>query len=360
MRSIIKPLVFFGIPLSLLLSRPTQAEFVTLREDTKRSCSHQLSGAKNIAYQCQVITDSSNSLQVWQDRLSFQFGQLTEAEFNHLINTYGGWSKSKTEVTYNSDRNYQLIDFLPPIIQALDSHRFIPESTHLSNRDINVNSLPANIPKQLYLNCWGLVYEVLRIAQNSLAQPVIFMGQGSIMLDLLRTNSEQLIVIEEPEDDIPQSITKPGDIILIMHKSSTGHQYLDHVAIMIDDGIYFEKAGTGEEVPIRIIDEKTLRQIWQPGVFDYEVRRPIPDAIFPHAQRAFSLKSPKIQQEFAQLNKIPDSIAKNTTIMWEEEAKKLDTSSWFEIASPLPTYMDNLDKAKLTPILYKPLTKSLP
>ena len=353
-----KSLLF--ISLFLLGSKPTQAEFVTLGEDKKESCPLKLTEASKIAHKCQVITDASNPLKVWQKRLSFQFGKLSEAEFNYLIDSYGGWSKSITAVTYNRDHNYQLIDFLPPIIQALDGHQFIPESTKLSNQITNKDSFPVDIQQQLYMNCWGLVYEVLRMAQNSQVQPAIFMGQGSIMLDLLRHNSEQLMTFQEPEAKISQSVTKPGDIILIMHRSSTGHEYLDHVAIAIDDGIYFEKAGTGAEVPIRIIDEKTIRKIWQPGVFYYEVRRPIPDTTFPRVQTAFSLKSPKIKQEFTQINKIPDSIADNTTVMWEEEAKKLQTSSFFAIINPLPTYIDILGKARLTPVLYKPIINSLP
>lgn len=354
MHFFLKSLVFFS--LSLLLSKPTQAEFVTLGEDNKQSCVFKLKRAKNIANQCQVITDARNPLKVWQERLSFQFGRLSTTEFNYLINTYGDWSESKTSVTYDQDRNYQLIDFLPPIVQALEGHRFVPESHKLRSQVANVKGFPADMQQQLYMNCWGLVYEVLRMAQDSQAQPAIFMGQGSIMLDLLRNNSEQLIALQEPEDNIPQSITKPGDMMLIMHRSSTGHEYLDHVAIAIDDGIYFEKAGTGAEVPIRIIDEKTIRQIWQPGVFSYELRRPIPNTVFPDIQTAFSLKSPKIKQKFTQLNKISNSIAENTTIMWEEEATKLQTSSLFAIINPLPTYIDVLGKARLTPGLYKPLT----
>lgn len=351
---ILKVLFFLSIPFSLLLSRPTQAEFVTLGADKKKSCSHQLNEVKNIAYQCQIITDSSNPLKVWQDRVSFQFGKLSAAEFNHLSNIYSGWSESKSAVTYSRDRDYQLVDFLPPIIQALDSHRFIPESTKLSNHNLE-KSLPADIPKQLYLNCWGVIYEVLRMAYEPQTQPTIFMGQGSIVLDLLRKNSEQLMTFQEPEDNIPPSMTQPGDIILIMHQSSSGQEYLDHIAIMIDDGIYFEKAGTGAEVPIRIIDEQTIRQIWQPGVFDYEVRRPIPDASFPHAQKVFSLDAPLIQQEFAQLNQLPNKLARNTSIMWAEEAKKLETISWFGIIDPLSISINIVGKAKLRPLMYEPL-----
>jgi len=142
------------------------------------------------------------------------------------------------------------------------------------------------------MNCWKLVYEVLKGTINPVAKPSIFMGQGSIMLELFRANSDRLFSKSELEQSSLSAIdNKPGDIILVMHTSSSRHEYLEHIAIAIDDGIYFEKAETGESVPIRIIDRQTLTQIWQPGVFDYEVRRLKPDAVLPHPQRVFSLSN---------------------------------------------------------------------
>ena len=317
------------------------AEFVKLREDKINDCSHQLSSIQNIPYQCKIITDQSNSLEVWQNRLIFQFGQISRSQFNRLKNIYSDGRKSKSALVYNPQKSYQLNDFLPPIIQALNNHRFIPEVEHKHQN------------KQLYMNCWGLVYEVLRAGTEERSQPVIFMGQGSLMLNQLRQNSYDLITINKPEDKIAKSLIQPGDILLIMHKSSSGYEYLDHVAIAIDEGIYFEKAGTGADVPIRIIDETTLRQIWQPGVFYYEVRRLKEDAVLPHPQEIFSLNATKIQQEFEQLNIAPN-ISKTTTIMWEEE-EDLANSSLFHIVNPLLISVDNTGKAKLSPRLYQPL-----
>ena len=323
------------------MPRMAIAEFIKLREDKINDCSHQLSSIENIPYQCKIITDQSNSLEVWQNRLSFEFGQISRSQFDRLKNIYSGGRKSKSALVYNPQKSYQLNDFLPPIIQALNNHRFIPE---VENKQ----------QKQLYMNCWGLVYEILRAAIEERSQPVIFMGQGSLMLNQLRQNSYDLITINKPEDKIAKSLIQPGDILLIMHKSSSGYEYLDHVAIAIDEGIYFEKAGTGADVPIRIIDETTLRQIWQPGVFYYEVRRLKSDAVLPHPQEIFSLNATTIQQEFELPNISPD-IGKITSIMWEEEEKDLASSSLFHIVNPLLISVDNMGKAKLSPRLYQPL-----
>ena len=346
--------LFFLSSVFVLAAKPAVAEFVALKKDDIRSCSLKLAQVKHIPHQCKIISDRDNPLEVWQDRLSFDFGKISQFEFNYLKNIYSGWSKSQTAVTYSPDRSYQLIDFVPPLIQAFNGHRFIPETTTIKNK-----SLPwENNRKQLYMNCWGVVYEVLRAAINPQTKPTIFMGQGSLMLEKLRQNSYQVLTFHEPEDTIPKLMIQPGDTILIMHVSSTGHEYLDHIVVALDDGIYFEKAGTGENVPIRIIDEKTLRQIWQPGVFTYEIRRLKQNAILPHPQKIFSLNAPVIKNEFPLLNKMPSSIGKNTSIMWQEEEKNIVTSSWFHLLNTLPIFIDNTGKAKLKPQLYNPLLQS--
>ena len=264
--------VFVIYAIFLLLPKTSQAEFVKLREDQTKPCSLQLFEASKIKHQCQVTTDESSPLEVWENRLSFHFGQISEPDFIFLKNTYSGWSRSQTSVGYDRNKSYQLVDFLPPLIQALNGHRFIPEETAISSQDwyffAPLSSPQTQIKKYLYLNCWGVVYEVLRSATNSQARPTIFMAPASVMLSRIRNHSDLLLTLQEPSEfPIPDVLTKPGDIILILHKSSTGYEYLDHMAIVIDDGVYFEKAGTGADVPMRIIDAETLLKIWRPGVF---------------------------------------------------------------------------------------------
>ena len=338
---------FFISILLIFLPRISHAEFVPLKKDETKPCKLQLSQAQNIPHRCHIISDRTSSLEVWQERLAFDFGMLSFAEFTYLKTTYGGNYKSKSLVAYEPNKSYQLIDFLPPVIQALNNHRFIPEATVINYKDRELN-------KHLYMNCWGLVYEVLRAAKNPLAQPALFMGQGSIMLDLLRDNSHQLLTFDRP-DPISTTITKPGDIILVMHKSSTGYEYLDHIAIAIDDGIYFEKAGTGADVPIRIIDEATLQKIWQPGVFRYEVRRLKQDAMLPHPQEVFGINVPKIQKEFSSLSRLPADIGNSTSIMWSEEDQNISTSSLFHLVNIVPTFLDSQGRQKLNSRLYQPL-----
>ncbi len=352
--------VFFIYFILLLIPKTSKAEFVRLKDDQTESCSFQLFEARNIKHQCLVTTDESSPLEFWKNRLSFDFGKISEENFIYLKNTYSGWSSSQTTVSYDKNKSYQLIDFLPPLIQALNGHRFIPEETTLKNEDENflklVSSSPDELKKYLYMNCWGLVYEVLRAAKHAQAEPTIFMAQASLMLTQLRNNSDMLLTLQEPSEfPIPRSLSEPGDMILVMHKSSAGYEYLDHIAIAIDDGIYFEKAGTGEDVPIRIIDEATLVKIWPPGVFYYELRRPHQDASLPHPQEIFSLKSPEIREQFVTLEKILLNISDETSVTWDVEIKSLSSISWFHMIDISPLSRDDTEKARLIDNLYQPI-----
>ena len=206
------------------------------------------------------------------------------------------------------------------------------------------------------MNCWGVVYEILRLAKNAHAQPTIFMAQSSIILNHLRDNSKQLMTWQKPADFlIANQFMRAGDIILISHHTQASYEYLDHIAIAIDEGIYFEKAGIGEDVPIRIIDEETLKQIWHPEVFSYELRRLKDNAILPHPQEIFSLNSAKIKTKFFPFTEILSHNAQQTTILWEIEDNTLSSLAWFHVVEISPLQQDNSNKAQLRRQLYQPI-----
>lgn len=338
------------------------AEFVRLKDDEVKLCSFKLAEARNIPYKCKVIRDRTLPLEIWQNRLSFEFGKIIQEDFIFLKKTYGGWSRSKSNVIYDPNKSYQLLDFLPPLIQALNGHRFIPEARELNKKEKNFFKLAfqqSNLKKYLYMNCWGLVYEVLRGAKNNQAQPVMFMGQSSILLSEIRDNSHSLGTWLEPNHlPILGSLTKPGDIILILHTSRTGYEYLDHIAIMIDDGIYFEKAGVGENVPIRLIDEETLQKIWPIGVFRYELRRLYYHALLPEPKAIFNLNSLPIKELFFPKIEIPFNISSKSSIMWDIEDKSLGSIALFESQTLPPLLIGNNSKAQLRKELYRPILKN--
>ena len=204
------------------------------------------------------------------------------------------------------------------------------------------------------MNCWGVVYEILRLAKNSHAKPTIFMAQSSIMLNHLRENSRQIMTWQKPADFlIANQFMRTGDIILISHHTQAGYEYLDHIAIAIDKGIYFEKAGIGEDVPIRIIDEATLKQTWHPEVFSYELRRINDNAILPHPQEIFTLNSAKIKTKFFPFTEKLSHNAQQTTISWKIEENTLSSLAWFHLVEISPLQQDDSNKAQLRRQLYQ-------
>jgi hypothetical protein len=257
---------FSGLDSSFL---PAQAAFQKKPVSHIETCTLRLNHALEIPHQCLKYIDKSVQWPFWQASLGFQFGRLSRTQWQTLSQHYGSWHYRRTP--YDPLRHYNLLDFLPPVIQALDRHRFISETRSLS---------PAG-ERQLVSNCWGTTYEILRLSQRStLESPVLFVTEAQPMLHLLRRISTQVA-----------TTIQPGDVLLVYHRHA--HQeYLDHTAIAIDQQILFEKAGTGDTVPYRLIDLGTIRQIWNPQVFTYEWRRPIRGQRLPHPLQQFRVRDP--------------------------------------------------------------------
>ena len=364
----LKVLVIYTI--ALVIPKVARAEFVPLRSDRTETCELKLSEVREIPHQCLVIKDLSKPLEVWQSRLAFDFGQLSQTDFKKLQTIYGGWSHQKSRVTYHLQQSYQLIDFLPPLVQALNSHHFIPEVNELKLEQTPKNSLAIKEPHQsleikpsLYLNCWGITYEIWRAAKQPNNKPTLFMAQSSLMLEQIQLNSIKILSLDKSgQSVIPGLITQPGDLILIWHRSKSGNIYLDHTAIAVADGIYFEKAGTGADVPIRLIDQATLLKIWSPKIFNYEIRRLKKTRSLPQPRTVFSLKATEIKTKLTELKNTPPEISQNLSIAWDLELKdwnlkNLQTISWFHLIDLESLGIDSRGRAKLSEQVYQPLLK---
>ena len=89
-----------------------------------------------------------------------------------------------------------------------------------------------------------------------------------------------------------------------MHCSHSGF-FLDHIAIYLDDDVFFERAGAGNNVPFRVTNWATLSSVWQPGVFQYAVRRSAASGrqqlLFPDQGAAFGLHNDVTLQQLPEL-----------------------------------------------------------
>ena len=90
------------------------------------------------------------------------FGPISQAQFDGLKKDFGGLS----QVTYNPDKKeWNLMDFMPPLIQALDGHRFVglaeamPQGSKLREFAEGQRTDPEVTLQQ---NCHATAYEVAR------------------------------------------------------------------------------------------------------------------------------------------------------------------------------------------------------
>ena len=133
----------------------------------------------------------------------------------------------------------------------------------------------------------------------------LFVGDAELMLGILRDRSVEIASgAFSPNDKKIPADARPGDLILVKHINADG-EFLDHVALVIDDAVIFEKAGIGSFVPYRLTDIATLLEIWDPRVYEFELRRPLAPVNLPEPQNTFGLHHPQAIERFPQLAGIP-------------------------------------------------------
>ncbi|KAL7490299.1 hypothetical protein ACHAW6_016076 [Cyclotella cf. meneghiniana] len=216
-----------------------------------------------------------------------EFEPMDEKTFDALLRAYCGWSETKSHVKWKIGMKYTLLDFLPPLMQATSGLHFRSSRNMLKN-----GNLPSFIDNQSYMeqevlltsNCWGTAWEILYQADNSdtkamtisTADPTsawrAFTGTGFDLIQSSRTKPELL-----KDEKKRNKKLKGGDVLLVWHKNpstvSGSDLYLDHVATLIDDDVYFEKSGSGDRVPFRLNTWEGLTRNFPTSIFFWEWRR---------------------------------------------------------------------------------------
>ncbi len=255
---------------------PSRAEFQRLATRDIRPCHIRLTRIPTIPYQCWEFSDPDATLPVWEQSLGFEFGKLSRAQWEQVAIAYAGWRDetitarhATTLPPYDPEHHYWLMDFMPPIMQATNRHRFRQEK-----RPVFQPPNPTPVDATVLANCWGTLYEILRLKNASLETPIyLMMVDAQTMLRTLKATST------------PAQDPQPGDVLLISHNHMRQHKkqtYLDHAALLIDKNLVFEKAGAGDTVPYRLIGLSTLERIWRRDIFDYQIRRPVANLTLPH------------------------------------------------------------------------------
>lgn len=225
--------------------------------------------------------------------LDAEFGRLSQTAFTKLMRIYSGWSETKSQVFYDPDRTFYLMDFLPPLLQATNGCHFHSTRTPFGKRLPSFLGGPNDTVKRysdqdvlLTYNCWGFAWEVLFQADNadvsamtiSTADPTsawrAFTGPG---FDLIQSSQTNAPLLKPDNVSLRNQKLRPGDVLLIWHRNPTTASgtdlYLDHVATCIDDDVYFEKSGSGDNVPFRLSTWEMITKNFPTFVFIWEWRR---------------------------------------------------------------------------------------
>jgi hypothetical protein len=302
-------------------SAPARGEFRQMPITGKTQCNLTLAAAADIPHACWQLQNQQATLPVWRSALEFEFGQLTKAQWQQLQKAYATWQKHP--IFYDPRRHYTLMDFMPPLMQALNAHQFHAEQVPLPKSlfDLRSNEKEMSTQASVIANCWGTLYELLRTSQSASAMPFTFMTSRDEMEQWLQQQSR-------PITDRAQS----GDILAIYHRLGN-RTYLDHVALVVDEQILFEKAGTGDDTPYRLVHRDTLEQSWRPDIFTFEMRRPILDQPLSPPQKRFGLHSQQTVSQFPALASVSRSLAAKFSVVWFREQQSV--SSYYYQIQPI-------------------------
>lgn len=276
----------------LSLAPAAVSEFVRVPFHVQDYPELRLAGADEIvgpaAYQGIAYNSSAASIRNFALSLDAEFAPLNRSTYDALRERYSGWSRTKPTAQWReSGTGYRLLDFLPPALQATSGLHF-----HEQHQDYGLPSFAegaesrqVNQSALLAANCWGFAYAVMEAASNpeapltlSLASPQVawsaYTAQG--LFPLLQSSADEQSLTGNTAADAAMRNAKlqPGDLVLLWHDNGGGQGlYLDHVAVYLDEDLYFERSGSGDHVPFRVNTWAGLVADWPAFVFNFEWRR---------------------------------------------------------------------------------------
>jgi hypothetical protein len=194
------------------------------------------------------LNDSEEKLAFYQSYVDATAVNLDEATFQELTAYFGSSSK----MVFNSQRSYQLKDFLPPMMQALANRR-------------GLNSR---------IDCFSAAYA--RFVDLSTVHLITRASSDLGFDDVQRF--EPLFVMDGRNPNAAVERVKSlkfGDLIV----------YPGHVTTIVTPDVLWEKANTGT-TSFRLIDAATVLKFWKGEVDDTEgsvvrVYRPRPNLKLP-------------------------------------------------------------------------------
>ncbi len=175
------------------------------------------------------------------------FGKLTQQQFASLV----AYFKVGDGAQLDPQRIYSLEDFLPAKMQALVYRRLEMSSRSVESL-MNVDLFYKNNGEIVSaVNCWGTAWEMVR--DSSAKTP---------FMTFMASRRYVQTVLQSPEFSTEVSVADGhfGDMSLFLAKNELGTK-LQHAAIFVGSGFYFERTDSGSEMFFRIVklEEMTER-----------------------------------------------------------------------------------------------------
>jgi hypothetical protein len=171
------------------------------------------------------------------------FGKLTEAQFKRLTDYF----KKSEPLAFDARKSYGLADFLPAKMQAL-LHKRLENKVRKSADLDNVELFYKNYG-EVYstINCWGTAWEMVR--DPSAGTPLVAFMSGRRYTQLIIQSASDLV---KPQDG------RFGDMLLLL-TSDGDEKKMQHAAVYIGYGYYFERTDSGSAMFFRIAHLDDMR-----------------------------------------------------------------------------------------------------
>ena len=262
--------------------------------------------ARGLRYRGVAANSSAATLSNFALSLDAVFEPVDEATFRALRRDYGGWSETASAVQWRRGEPFTLLDLLPPLFQATSGRHFRTGRRRFRGGEATRG-----------FNCWGLAWAALEAAAAPRETLTVSCGAGEAAWCALREATAEVQSTSANgrgllEDEVARNADlAPGDVLLVWHDNGGGQGlFLDHVAIYVDDDVYFEKAGAGDATPFRVTDWANLAASWPLAVFEWDWRRRTAEAV-PPAAEVFGLRfhAPRFPELAAFGTSLADSLS---------------------------------------------------
>jgi hypothetical protein len=211
-----------------IVASPALAAFVAVPQSiVSDGALLKLARADNlrVPYAAFAYNSSVADLPAFRLSLDAAFQPMSRAQFDALMAAYS-FGATPSRVMYKASATYRFTDFLPPLLQALNSLHFHTQYNNFTLPDVVTGEQsPAKCQRaQLSINCWGFAYDALRSAQAQKPFFTLSVAHSQVAWSVLTDPAFSVAIrsSNSTPDFFSNASTRnrelqPGDYILIYH-----------------------------------------------------------------------------------------------------------------------------------------------